>query len=62
MNTKENFCMTTAEVAQFLQISERTLKKMRTDGTGPQFFKFGRLIRYSVVDILAWRDSMRHNG
>lgn len=57
MKPEENICMTTAEVAEYLQVSERTLKAMRANGGGIPFLRFGRIVRYRLSDVIAWRDS-----
>ena len=41
-------------VARRLGISIRTLERKRADGSGPQFVKAGRLVRYTDPDIDAW--------
>lgn len=62
MKPEENICMTTAEVAEYLQVSERTLKAMRAEGRGIPFLRFGRIVRYRLSDVIAWRDSKIQNG
>lgn len=48
------------EVAQILKISERTLERHRTAGTGPRFCQLGRLVRYRGCDLEEWvRRSLR---
>lgn len=43
-----------ADAADMLCQSVRTLQKWRVSGAGPQFFKFGRSVRYSRADLSAW--------
>lgn len=43
-----------ADAAEMLCQSVRTLQKWRVSGAGPQFFKFGRSVRYSRADLSAW--------
>jgi len=43
--------LTTREAAALLRLSERTLERQRTTGTGANFRKFSRAIRYSRRDI-----------
>lgn len=38
------------------RLSERTLERMRTNGTGPPFVRFGRRIFYREVDVEKWLD------
>jgi predicted DNA-binding transcriptional regulator AlpA len=46
----------TQEAARFLGLSERTLEKHRTYGTGPIYRKLGGRVVYSVEDLQAWAD------
>lgn len=47
--------LTTKEAAAFLQVSEKTLEKWRTKGTGPKFRRLGhRTVRYLQADLIAW--------
>ncbi len=49
--------LTQSEAAEVLRLSPRTLERMRLDGTGPRFRKFGRRVAYAVEDIHAWADA-----
>jgi len=42
------------QVAKWTGRSVPTLQKDRLRGTGPQFIKMGRLVRYRPADIEAW--------
>lgn len=57
MDTKRSL-LTTAEAAQFLRLSPRTLERLRVQGTGPLFLKLGPGIRsrvlYDSVDLRSW--------
>ena len=44
----------TQEAARFLGLSERTLEKHRTYGTGPTYRKIGGRVLYAVRDLEAW--------
>jgi hypothetical protein len=46
----------TAQAAEFLKISPRTLEKQRVVGGGPRFRKFGRRVLYALTDLRAWAD------
>jgi hypothetical protein len=46
--------LTGREAAALLRLSERTLERHRTAGTGPRFCALGRAIRYSRRDLAAW--------
>nr|WP_241119826.1 helix-turn-helix domain-containing protein [Achromobacter xylosoxidans] len=48
--------MTNAEAADYLRLSPRTLEKLRVQGGGPRFRKFGRRVLYAVTDLEAWAD------
>ena len=54
-------CLKTSEVAEYLGMSEKTLKTYRADGLGPAFVKFGRMVRYRLSDVRKWRDSRVYN-
>ena len=49
--------LTNDEAAAFLRLSPRTLEKQRVIGGGPRFRKFGRRVRYAVVDLETWADA-----
>jgi predicted DNA-binding transcriptional regulator AlpA len=46
-----------SETARKLRLSERTLERMRVEGRGPRFRKFGRRVVYADDDIDAWADA-----
>ena len=46
----------TQEAARFLGLSERTLEKHRTYGTGPTYRKLGGRVVYSVNELEAWAE------
>jgi len=39
------------EAAKLLGVSTRTLERLRIAGTGPQFTRLGRLVRYRECDL-----------
>lgn len=49
--------LTTAQLADMLQISENMVVKMREQGTGPAPVRIGRNIRYSPASIQRWLDA-----
>ena len=49
--------LTTAQLADMLQVTERTIIKMREQGTGPSPQRIGRNIRYSPASIQRWLDA-----
>jgi len=44
------------EAAAFLGVGVSTLARLRIEGTGPAFRKFGRSVRYSREDLRRWSD------
>ena len=46
----------TPEAARFLGLSDRTLEKHRTYGTGPAYRKIGGRVIYALDDLRAWAD------
>lgn len=51
--------LTTAELAESLQVTERTIINMRANGTGPAFVLIGRAIRYPPRSVQEWLDSCK---
>ena len=49
---------TSAQVAEILNISEVTLRNLRSKGKGMPFYKVGRLVRYRRKDVV---DYLRKN-
>jgi excisionase family DNA binding protein len=49
--------LTNDEAATFLRLSPRTLEKLRVEGGGPRYRKFGRRVRYAIDDLEAWADA-----
>ena len=50
-----NGAMTTTEAAKYLELSEATLKRWRSKGTGPKYFRLGqRKVRYRQEDLDGW--------
>lgn len=49
--------LNTYEAARFLGLSPRTLERLRVDGGGPRFRKFGRRVLYGRSDLLTWADA-----
>ncbi|MGW6730144.1 helix-turn-helix domain-containing protein [Nocardia sp. NPDC055029] len=48
--------MTTADLAQRLQIPAKTLAAWSCNGTGPLYARLGRHRRYRLADVGAWED------
>jgi excisionase family DNA binding protein len=54
--------LTQNEVAELLKISPRTLERWRCKDDGPPFHYFGRLVRYSDVEVNQWAVAGRRNS
>lgn len=52
-----NALLTEAQAAQVLSLSIRTLQSWRGRGSGPQFVRAGRAVRYRRSDIEEWVES-----
>jgi helix-turn-helix protein len=48
----------TDEAAAFLKRAKATLEKDRCAGKGPPFVKIGKLVRYRLSDLRAYRDGL----
>lgn len=46
----------TTEAARILGLSDRTLEKHRSYGTGPVYRKIGGRVVYRLEDLLAWSE------
>ena len=49
--------ITTIEAAAILKLSPRTLEKMRQKGIGPEYFKIGNRVFYTLQTVGAWSGS-----
>lgn len=50
--------LSTAEAAEFLGVSRRTLEDWRRNGRGPKFVALSRnAVRYRLIDLEAWVES-----
>ena len=50
----EDGLLTEHEAADVTRLSTRTLERMRSTGTGPQYAKLGRRVLYRRADLEAW--------
>ncbi len=48
---------TTAELAEYLEMTAGSLSNWRTSGFGPRFIKVGTNVRYREPDIADWLES-----
>ena len=46
--------LTSAQLAQTLQIDERTIRNWRTRGDGPPWLGSSRMVRYRAAAVVAW--------
>ncbi|MCA9368378.1 helix-turn-helix domain-containing protein [Candidatus Kaiserbacteria bacterium] len=53
--------LTIPECCNYLGASKSKLSKPRKEGSGPPFIRFGRAIRYSRRNLLAWLDANEGN-
>lgn len=50
------------EVADYLQVPEKTLTQWRYLGKGPKFIPVGRHVRYRWADVEKWLDQQAQGG
>lgn len=50
----------TEAAARYLALSLHSLECYRLLGGGPPFYKFGKFVRYSIIDLEAWAMERRH--
>jgi predicted DNA-binding transcriptional regulator AlpA len=46
----------TVEVAECLALSPRTVRRWRSQGAGPGWFRVGREVRYDPAEVYRWLD------
>jgi predicted DNA-binding transcriptional regulator AlpA len=46
--------LTGREASALLRLSERTMERHRSAGTGPRYVALGRAVRYRRRDLLDW--------
>ena len=56
-NNKRKNIFTEAELAKYWQMSERTLQKWRSLGTGPVYIKIGGKVRYTKKAIRTYESN-----
>jgi predicted DNA-binding transcriptional regulator AlpA len=57
--TRTNNALTERDTAKWLGLTVATLRAWRHRGTGPQFRKFGRAVRYLQLDVHAFIEASR---
>lgn len=58
----KKFSFTTAEAADFLGVSPRTIEKWRLEGRGPKYCKLGRRVTYRLPDLDAYLEATAVGG
>ena len=53
--------MHSREVAAYLKVSESTLSRWRSAGTGPPFLRLGGIARYRLDVVDRWLDELEHD-
>lgn len=51
--------LTSADVAEMIQVPEPTIAQWRKTGKGPAYFRAGRYARYLESDVMAWLREQR---
>ena len=51
----------TEAAARYLALSPHSLECYRSLGGGPPFYKFGKFVRYAVVDLEGWAAERRRD-
>jgi len=54
MKTKDY--LTTEQVAEAINEPVGTLTRLRSQGRGPVYYRFGRKVRYILEDVKTWQD------
>lgn len=49
--------LTQKQLANYLQISVKALKRLRNSGKGPKYIKLGPHVRYRAEDVAEWLSS-----
>lgn len=49
------------EVAAYLKVSESTLSRWRSAGTGPPFLRLGGIARYRLDAVNRWLGELEHD-
>ena len=54
--------LTTQQAALYLNLSNRTLEKYRVVGGGPEYIKYGRVVRYPIASLQRWKGARIKNN
>jgi uncharacterized Zn finger protein len=47
----------TDDLAEFLKLPPKTLREWRYKGTGPDYVRVGKHVRYHPADVLEWLEN-----
>ncbi|WP_294179731.1 AlpA family transcriptional regulator [uncultured Schumannella sp.] len=53
--------MHSRDIATYLKVSESTLSRWRSAGTGPPFIRLGGIARYRIDAVDAWLSELEHD-
>ena len=54
--------MYSREVAAYLKVSESTLSRWRSAGSGPPFVRLGGIARYRLAAVDEWLSGLEHDN
>lgn len=54
--------LTQRQAAELFGVTIRTLERMRTDGDGPPYVKFGHAVRYDPTEVERWLAGRRRTS
>jgi excisionase family DNA binding protein len=61
MNTDDRL-LTINELADLLGVSVATVRWWLHEGTGPDYFKIGRHVKFHSIDVDRWLEARRHSS
>ncbi len=59
LHNQENKILDEKQVAKIIGCSVAAIRKKRYNGGGPAYYKLGRLVRYSSIELMNWIESKR---
>jgi hypothetical protein len=51
-------CLSSLELASRWNMGDKTLSRWRQDGRGPTYLKLGKSVRYRLVDVIEYEETM----
>jgi hypothetical protein len=58
---QESF-ITPEALATRWNLATKTLSQWRWNGHGPKYYKFGKLVRYQIEEVMAFEQSRQHHS